>query len=35
VLLRALAEKRFKLKSWKGPMTAELRSSILALFPDA
>ena len=35
VLLRALAEKRFRLKIWKGPMTAELRSSILALFPDA
>jgi hypothetical protein len=35
VLMRALAEKRFRLKDWKGPMTAELRSSILALFPDA
>lgn len=35
VLLRALAEKKFKLKSWKGPMTSELRNSILALFPDA
>jgi len=35
VLLRALAEKRFRLKDWKGPMTAELRSSILAIFPKA
>ena len=35
VLMRALAEERFKLKDWKGPMTAELKSSILALFPDA
>jgi hypothetical protein len=35
VLLRAIAENRIKLKNWKGPMTAELRGSILALFPEA
>ena len=35
VLLRALAEGRMKLKDWKGPMTTELRNSILAMFPNA
>lgn len=35
VLLRSLAEKRIKLRNWRGPMTAELRNAILALFPDA
>lgn len=35
VLLRALAEKKIKLSDWRGPMTAELKNSILALFPSA
>ena len=35
VLLRALAEGKISLKDWKGPMTAELKSSILAMFPEA
>lgn len=34
VLMRALSEKKIKLNSWKGPMTPELKSSIMALFPD-
>jgi len=35
VLLRAIAEGKMKLKDWKGPMTTELKGSILAMFPNA
>lgn len=35
VLLKALEEKRIKFGKWKGPMTPELKNSIVALFPHA
>jgi hypothetical protein len=35
VLLKAIEKKKIKLGKWKGPMTPEIRGSILALFPSA
>ena len=35
VLLKAVEKKKVKLSKWKGPMTPEIRGSVLALFPNA
>jgi len=34
VLLKSLEKRKLKLSKWKGPMTPDLRRSILALFPQ-
>lgn len=35
VLLKAVEKKKIKISRWKGPMTSEIRGSVLALFPSA
>lgn len=35
VLLKAVAKKKIRLTKWKGPMTPEIRTSVIALFPNA